>query len=338
MKEKKIYDCFLFFQEFEILELRLKYLYEYVDLFIVVEFNQTFAGNKKNFNLEGNLKKFSNYLDKLFYYKIDENLHSFNDLIAHLNNKGDSISKIIAKNMLEHRHYDRNEINWVIDTYQRESIYYALNNFKISEEDLIIISDIDEIPNYKILEDFRKDFSYSIVTFKQNAFSFFLNLLSSKGWYGSIVAKWGDLNYKSLNFLRLDVRNNFELVKSISFPNGGYHFTSIGSVEYIKNKIKNMGHQELNNNFIISKVEKNIYSGRDIFGRSIGQKNKIIDINDSNFFDLKISKIIKDDYNNLLIKKLYNLSYFSEIIFFFGVKIFKLIHIFKVKIGLIKKI
>ena len=99
-----------------------------------------------------------------------------------------------------------------------------------------------------------------------------------------------------------------------------------------------MGHQELNNKLILSRVEKNIYSGRDIFGRSIGQKYELVDIKDQNFFDLRMAKILNDKYKNLLITKLLNINILFEIYFFIGVKLLKLIHIIKVKLGLNKKI
>lgn len=336
MKKSKIYDCFLYFQEFEILEIRLKYLYDYIDNFVIIEFNQSFSGKKKKFNLEDKLKDLSPYLDKIFYYKIDEYHTSFHQLITYLDNKRDNVSQIIKKNLLRHKHYDRNEINWVLDTYQRESIYYALSKFKIDNEDLIIISDIDEIPNFQIITDIKFIFLHKIITFKQKAFSYYLNLLSSENWYGSIISNWKDLNYQSLNVLRLDVRQNFKIVKPINFPHGGYHFTSIGSIEFIKNKITNMGHQELNNKYILSKLEKNILSGRDIFGRSIGQKYKKIEINDLKYFDLKMSKIINANYKNFTINSINKINIFSEIVFYIIVKLFKIIHFLKVKLGLKK--
>lgn len=338
MNKNKIYDCFLYFQEFEILEIRIKYLYKYVDHFIIVEFDQTFSGRKKKFNLEIEMDKLSPFRDKIFYFKIKDFHHSFDNLISRLEQKGDKISKIIRKNMLSHRHYNRNEINWVIDTYQRESIYYALNEFEINDDDLIIISDLDEIPNYQIIDNLKKDFPYEIISFKQNAYSFFLNLLSSNEWYGSIVAKWGKLDYTSLNTLRLDVREKFKIVKDVPFVNGGYHFTSIGSIESIKEKIRNMGHQELNNRLILSRVKKNILSGRDIFGRKIGQIYKIIDLEDKKFFDDKMSKIIEKNYSKFLIRKLHRGNIFIDIIFFFGVKIFQILYLIKIKIGFMKKI
>ena len=334
---KKIYDCFLYFQEFEILEIRIKYLYDFVDYFIIIEFNQSFSGETKEFNLEKKIKRLERFQDKIFYFKIDEHHKSFDDLISFLDKKDDKISKIIKKNMLSHTHYDLNEVNWVIETYQRESIYYALNNFEIYDEDLIIISDIDEIPNYQILNDLKEKAPYDIISFKQNVFSYFVNLLSANDWYGSIIAKWKKLDFRSLNLLRLDVKNKFNIVKSITYQNGGYHFTSIGSIEDIENKIKNWSHQEFNNILVLSSLKKNIFSGRDIFGRSFGQKYRLININNEDFFDKRISKLIKGDYDNLLIHKLANINILSEIYFFIGVKFLKILYFIKIKIGLKKK-
>ena len=68
----KIFDSFLFFQELDLLEIRLKYLYPVVDKFIIVESNQSFTGKAKNYNFELNSQRYSKYLDKIIYHKIKD--------------------------------------------------------------------------------------------------------------------------------------------------------------------------------------------------------------------------------------------------------------------------
>ena len=65
----RIIDSFLFFQELDLLEVRLEYLYEKVDKFIILESCQTFTGGEKSFYFEDNKKRFEKYLDKIIYYK-----------------------------------------------------------------------------------------------------------------------------------------------------------------------------------------------------------------------------------------------------------------------------
>ena len=68
----KIIECTLFFQEVDLLKIRLEYLYEEVDYFIILESAQTFSGKKKDFVYEKNIEKFSKYQDKIIYYKLEE--------------------------------------------------------------------------------------------------------------------------------------------------------------------------------------------------------------------------------------------------------------------------
>ena len=65
----KIYDCFLFFNELDLLEIRLNLLYQHVDYFVIVESEVTFQGQLKDFNFEKNIKRYEKFTDKIFYFK-----------------------------------------------------------------------------------------------------------------------------------------------------------------------------------------------------------------------------------------------------------------------------
>ena len=91
------------------------------------------------------------------------------------------------------------------------------------------------------------------------------------------------------------------------FYKGVYHFTSIGGVEELKNKIESWGHQEFNKKIIKNNIYKNIINGRDIFYRFGESKNILVDSENQNFYDKKMSQIIKN--NQKLILKIINKKY-----------------------------
>ena len=135
-------DSFLFFNEIELVELRIKYLEKTVDYFVIVEANITHQGKKKDWNfpkiLEKNLKEFSN---KIQYHQItiDPNKIKNEESWIIDNVKGDDA--------------------WRIENFQRNYIKKACKNF--SKDDILIISDVDEIPSKQKLEfikscDFKK--------------------------------------------------------------------------------------------------------------------------------------------------------------------------------------
>jgi beta-1,4-mannosyl-glycoprotein beta-1,4-N-acetylglucosaminyltransferase len=153
----KILDCFGFCGENEILEIRLETLFEYIDKFIIIEGNKFFNGvaKKKFFDIE-NFKK---YKSKIKYFFIE--------------------------NFPEH-----NGNNWVYENFQRNQIKLGLNN--LEPDDLILISDVDEIPN---LEN-KKFMNFDSAVFLQNMYYYKFNIHLSKGlkwrnkWAGTKSCKF----------------------------------------------------------------------------------------------------------------------------------------------------
>ena len=153
-------DSFLFFNEAELVELRIKYLNNLVDYFVVVEADITHQGKKKDWNfpkiLESNLKEFSN---KIQY-------HQLNIDPEKIKNEESWIIDDIKGNDA-HR----------VDNFQRNYIKTACEKF--SNEDILIISDVDEIPSKQKLEfiklcDFKK---IAPIVFEQHLFHIDCNFL-----------------------------------------------------------------------------------------------------------------------------------------------------------------
>jgi beta-1,4-mannosyl-glycoprotein beta-1,4-N-acetylglucosaminyltransferase len=296
----KIIDSFLFFQELDLLEIRLEYLYDKVDNFIILEACQTFTGKAKPFNFENNKDRFEKYLDKIIYFKIEDFHDSYESVINFLKSKNDEVYTK-ASNMLEsHTHYPKDGLHWVLDDYHRESLHIAYAQYA-EDDDIVFLSDLDEIPTQTIFDDSKLLNSNKPIVCKQHEFMYFLNYYNNSEWLGTIFSKYSTIKNTSLNNLRIDSKVTRNIVDKKEYDNGGYHFTSVGSIEDIKKKIQSWGHQEFNTKGILDRIEYNINTGQDIFEREYGTEMAKIEFTDIKIFDERIVKIILK-YDDLLAK------------------------------------
>ncbi len=330
-----IIDSFLFFQELDLLEIRLEYLYPLVDHFVIIEAKQSFKGSSKEFIFEKNAKRYKKYIDKIIYYKVEDIHLSYKGLLDFLEKSNSKINKTICKFIKEHNYYDKDNLSYVLDSYHRECIHIALKN-KCKNEDIILVSDLDEIPSFQIVRNLKQEnkLNYSTV-FVQNEFQYYLNNYAQSNWYGTIASPYKLIKEHSLN----ELRKNSKRLPIIS--NSGYHFTSIGNKESIINKIENWAHQEFNNNIIKNNIEENIINGKDIFYRFKITKNKLINIESSEIIDKRMTRILLK-FDKLIIKKvksniIFNIKYFYNQILFISIRIInnpekfikKILHILK---------
>ncbi|MDA9272973.1 hypothetical protein N9P83_01555 [Flavobacteriaceae bacterium] len=297
----KIYDSFLFFQELDLLEIRLEYLYNKVDYFIIVEAGQTFSGNKKAFNYELNAQRFEKYNHKIIYYKIEDFHDSYNSVKDFLEKNEDLSFRNIFDLLESEDHYPKDKLHWVLDSYHRNCLHIVYQKH-LADDDYIILSDLDEIPNLNYLEtNFLKTLSAPTVM-KQNEFMYFLNYFHNNNWFGSIVGKYKHFSKTSLNIIRTDSKSNRLIVDKNELINGGYHFTNAGGTDLIVSKIQSWGHQEFNTKEILNRLDYNVSSGQDIFEREYGTILRKVDINNDKFFDNEMSALLLK-YPNLLINK-----------------------------------
>lgn len=297
----KIYDCFLFFNELDLLELRLQMLSEYVDYFIIVESAQTFQGEEKDFIFEKNKNRFATYSNKIIYYKIDKYSLNFEHLpfIQEPKNIDDQILNRIYKFIDDCPHFDKKkEYWWGNDFYQRECIWRALALASPNKNDLILISDLDEIPNIEIIEKIiTKITPSSLFCLKQHEFCYFINYYHNSNWLGTCCFLYENFSEVSLNAIRFSAKRDEGLFPQIE-RNAGWHFTSLGNVDSIKKKISAWGHKEFNTNFILKSIEFNVKHGYDIFRRPGFGKLQYLDI-DNNL----LPSIFNEDsqkYKNLI--------------------------------------
>lgn len=267
----KLIDCFTFFNELDLLEIRLKYLFDVVDYFVIVEADTSFNGDAKQMVFRDNMARFEPFMSKIIYVPIN---------MKYFENK--------------------NKVAWEREEYQRNCIQNGINTLKIKDTDLVLISDIDEIPNKDILINLKNDDKTNIDVKKQSKL-----LLILKAVFYSIKSVFYKMINKDLGKLKSQLKLiYFTLIKNYSPPlnfkmynyyyylnfqkkddlwagvqcfqakwlkiftanelrefrksplqtanNSGWHFSYLGGKEMIKYKIKNFSHQEYNVPEIVS--------------------------------------------------------------------------------------
>ena len=257
----KIVDCFMYSDEDMMLDIRLNVLDKYVSNFIICEASFNHNGSPKKLNF--NINNFSKFKNKIIYLSIEKQP----DDLRVINNEDDDNKKNskILDNALTR------------ENYQRNYLFKGLDKF--SDDDLILINDLDEIPN---LENFK--YNNKITLFKQKMFYYKLNLIYPNFfWIGSKACKKKDLvnpqwmrNIKSkkYSFWRLDTFFSEKKYIDISFvDNGGWHFSNIKNAKELDKKMKTfLHHLEYEESGMNAKdLEKNILE-RNVFYNHFADK------------------------------------------------------------------
>jgi len=254
----KIYDVFTFFNELDLLEMRLNILDEQVDYFVIIEATETFSGLPKKLFFEENKDKFKNYKHKIIHHVTNNTPVDKNDLRQRLtSNKASDLDREIINNALTSSNVPPGQIHWLKEFYQKESIKKALVN--LADDDICFISDVDEIWNPDVKIDYSRD---DIFKLRQYVYSYYLNNRSNEPWGGTLMTKYKNIRDNCLNHLRTPSKTKYKYVK-----NGGWHFTNMGGADQIRKKLESYGHQEFNNEEIKSHLEEKISNNEDFIGR-----------------------------------------------------------------------
>ena len=292
----KIFDCFMYFDENVVLEVRLNTLDKYVDYFVIVESTYNHRGDKRR--LLFNINKFEKFKNKIIYLIYDENPQNIEKIY-----ENDNASEISRKYILNAAKRENG---------QRNYIFSALK--KANNDDLILISDVDEIPNLETLDINKID--RKIILFKQEMFYYKFNLkLPNLIWTGTKACKkknlvspqWlRNIKDRKYSFYRIDTffsNTKFIDVKIIS--NGGWHFSNIKNASEIEHKLKSyLHHREFDVNPMSTKeIDDIIKNKRAIYDLKADKKmNKIGDG----------SKLEKYPFNKLPKFLQENSNYFKE--------------------------
>jgi len=256
----KIYDVFTFYNELDLLELRLEMLNEYVDYFVIIECVETFSGKPKPLYYQENKEKFSKYHHKIIHHITYDPPKSFTDLRNRISDtNSDDLMKQICIQALTSSNVPDGELHWLKEFYQKENIRRAL--IGLDDNDICFITDLDEIWNPEI------DYSYidnvSIYKLKQLVYSLYLNNRSNESWAGTTLVRYGAIKNACLNHIR-----NVQKTKCVYIENGGWHFTFMGGHNQIKLKLEAYGHQEYNNDFIKNNIGDCLNHNKDVLGRN----------------------------------------------------------------------
>ena len=161
-----IYDCFMYFDEDLLLDLRLHSLNKFIKKFVITEATYTHNGTKKKLNFD--IGKFKKFKDKINYIVVDNQPENILDL-SEEDTKEQRGEKLILNGMAR-------------DYFQRENLFKGIG--EASHDDLILVSDLDEIPNLGELD--FKDIKNNIVIFEQKMFYYKLNLFyEDYKWQGT---------------------------------------------------------------------------------------------------------------------------------------------------------
>jgi beta-1,4-mannosyl-glycoprotein beta-1,4-N-acetylglucosaminyltransferase len=269
----KIYDGFLFFNELDLLEIRLNTLNDVVDKFILVESSVTHSGLPKTFYFEENKEKFSKFLDKIIHIKVTNTPNDFINLpILTPKNYEDQIYSSIYEHIKVTPHFNRKtQPHYGRDFYQKECI--KLGMIDAYDNDILIFSDLDEIPNPEIISRLNEFYSNDeLYTFNQNMYCYYFNLLRKSHidnsnynreithiWKGSRMGSWKLLKELSLNNVR--AQNNNDIM------DGGWHFSYMGGSERVIQKIKASSAIEWDNQDVIINLESRLNTEQDVIQR-----------------------------------------------------------------------
>lgn len=267
----KIYDTFIFFNELDLLDLRLKILDNVVDYFIISEFNITHSGLKKEYIFEKNKDLFKKYSDKIIYIKHDLEFEDFNDIkfIDNPKNFKEKETNKVLTFFKNATHFPKNEKNWCRDFLHREMLRVGYG--KCNDEDIILMSDIDEIPNPKVIENLNKFFNKDkIYRLLQNMYYYYFNVFKENNWKGTTLT-----SYKTIKNVCLNDTRNFKWDSLVD--RGGWHFSFMGGKEAVKEKIISYSHQEINRDDIKDNLDDTVDNLQDIFGRQGSLKKVEID-------------------------------------------------------------
>jgi beta-1,4-mannosyl-glycoprotein beta-1,4-N-acetylglucosaminyltransferase len=229
----KIFDCFMYFDEDIVLDVRLNYLDKYVDQFIIIESEYNHKGEKRAPLFDINkFKKFENKIKYILTNNIPPGIENIK--------ANDNESEIYRKSIFN---------AWKRENLQRNQISEGLSDAQ--EEDWVIISDLDEIPNLSEIK--LKNINDNFVFFKQDMMYYKFNLkLEDYTWVGSKACKmknlespqWiRDIKDRKYSWWRVDAYFSKRKYSDILFvENGGWHFSYLKRPKDIEKKLKSYLH------------------------------------------------------------------------------------------------
>lgn len=229
-KKRKVYDCFIFFNEIELLKLRFNELYDHVDKFVLVEATKTFQNTPKPLYFMEHQATFQPFLDKVIHVIVDD-------------------LPVSTEAMKNERH-------------QRNSILRGLSSCRA--HDVVIVSDVDEIPSLSVINHYKQNNLYGIKRLDQKFYYYFINNLVNNVWRLAFMGSYAALKNKDLD----KIRKTKPYPKN-TLTQAGWHFSFMGGIDSIIQKIEAFAHVDLNTEEYKDRdrLLRCLQNGDDLFGR-----------------------------------------------------------------------
>jgi beta-1,4-mannosyl-glycoprotein beta-1,4-N-acetylglucosaminyltransferase len=216
----KIIDCFIFYNELDLLNYRLNVLNEVVDYFVIVEATHTHAGHPKELFFKNNARMFEKFSSKIIHVVVDDFPHIFPNI------------DIVKKEQ------------WINEKFQRNCVTRGLSKIpNLCDDDILIVSDLDEIPDPRVIRMCNIN-NVDILSLEMHLYYYNLHTKVKEKWYHAKLVSIGRLNKSKYSI------DEVRFVKCNYIPNSGWHLSYFGDVKFIQNKLKNFAHQEFNTDAI----------------------------------------------------------------------------------------
>lgn len=224
-----IIDTFTFWKELDILEIRLNELYDIVDKFVLVEAAHTQSMMPKPYYFEENKERFDKFLDKIVHVKVDEVI-------------------------------DISQNPWAFENFQRQCIAKGLNQIKVSSNDYVLVSDVDEIPRAECLSRLLPTMQH-ILCFGMTYNVYYLNLvMRHKLWPGTVAMRAKDIECDMHTLIKLRDRLPHHLIPCDT----GWHLGYQGGEQVVFDKYFSC----------IEPFNKNDIPSRDLFSKTFSDRAK----------------------------------------------------------------
>jgi len=245
--DKKIIDCFIFYNEFDLLTYRLNLLNDIVDYFVLVESRHTFVGKEKSLFYNENKQLFERFNHKIIHVIIDDFPYKYPNINIEAGEQ------------------------WTNERFQRNCISRGIDKLRLQPTDIIIITDVDEILNPSILENIKTNIlPVSVNILEMDFYYYNLNTRMNNKWHHAKILTFQ--KYIELNMTCDNIRMcNYPIIVG-----AGWHLSYFGNEKFIKNKLENFSHQEYNKSEFTNEkqIEERIKNKSDLFGRNgIGMTN-----------------------------------------------------------------
>ena len=261
----------MFFNELDLLEIRLNILDEYVDYFVISEATVTFSGKTKPLYYLENKSRFKKFEHKIIHNIVDNTPSDFSEWVPSHQYYTDRDKSYQHKS--EGKPLNLLSLDFQREVFQRDSVINSLLGVA-NDDDTIIMSDLDEIPNPLKFDEILSSINIdNMVHFRQKWYMYYLNNFYEKDWFGTHACKFGYLKKYSMDLLQYHKEDASRQSGGAIIDNAGWHFSFLGGEKAVKEVLSAYSYQggrAAKVLFFLDKIFKNriknrIKNNKDIF-------------------------------------------------------------------------